>query len=459
MQLAKQKEIIRDTLIAIQNDGKTATPDVYREYYNKVAKRAGAHVNEIGKREQEYIFLIKVMATTISKLHNKEIRELAKYTKGSIEKLAEEGKIVTISNDFVGFNRTYSRTHLLRLGKFLDIDSDDFSTIVAQLEEFLKTSSSFNRAALAKVLRGVATTSLTKRNIAAGDITSEFLSRASTFFQEGVPKIDSVMQKRMDDDRESMKKILKEMLLKTKLKQAIQEPIDNIKKIEDKLEENIKKTELDKNNIESIYKEVKGVSKHLESKVEELSKEDVKIEDVLDSEDDAPELNIDASEDIKKEGSYKVEDEKEESFILNESQEATLNIYEEEFEKNSRDYETAFFVLTNSEEIKKEYSSVALDKIMQTIVQFASKMLGEEGVVQQTIESEVMVISLSESNINLKDIIHDIKEKLTTSKFVYRDSKLSLDLHYGYAIRSASANKEEMLKDIREQTINRNKTS
>lgn len=458
--MSNLKEVVRKTLIRLQNSGQMATPDAYREAFCIEAKSAGLSVEDcqwqarwsqkfdpktrtqiqshVIKTPDEFISLIAGMLTRLSSGEIKEVAQLQReILRSMLSVLSQTPDVAELARDMLSKletlndakSFTFYRDKWNELLKNRADQSDANAEFAKVLEPFLAPSISpfipaeilelksiikatpsaimevDNRSKLEQALSGRITADKresTRKRQELGEIIEVLVTKLSTITQTGDYYRGEINH---------IGKTLEGMILNPKsLEKAKGRLLDIIQQVD--------------SHIQGLTREVEDKRSEIETlsmRVEELSSELSKARE---------EASTDALTGV----------------CTRRSMEDALNRLESLYLRYESCYSVAFFDIDFFKKINDKYGHEAGDKVLASFGKLLKQSTRQEDVVSRYGGEEFVVLLPEMNHSEAWRFAERVRALIETSVFVYQDMRINVSVSGGIAERTECDDRKELLK-------------
>lgn len=270
-------------------------------------------------------------------------------------------------------------------------------------------------------------------------------------FEESIQKeIQSFIEKRFEVDRSIVAQKTADIArLITLMSRYLNDAIhtgktgkDQISKIHKNIQ-NLKNNESSKEDLKKLHTKLESAAKNIQSELDTVNKNFLSNQDeVMKLEKRVKELEKELHETKKENDSDFL------TKVLNRKGfDKEIDIYEENFVEQKRDYAVIFFDIDFFKKINDGYGHDCGDAVLKTFASIIKKLTSSEHRVARFGGEEFVVIfSYYEYNM-LKEYLQKIKRVITMNLFVYKKEKFHVTFSAGVQLRSNCSNSNQTLLD------------
>lgn len=457
------KDIIRKTLIRIQQEGKTATPSTYKKIFCQEARAAGIGINECQEIERgtqknilqdsrdlsiNYLELLRVVFEVIKKLKDEKALYLAKDSISKIDQLKDRSSINFLKEKWSFLDQNIEYEWLNRVDNFIKCDKSDLKNVINSLLHHIEQNvpKDFNKnivLLLSNLLKPSICEDIKNENCEIiKRVKSEPSIATSTEFLDS---LNTLVEKRVELDRkEANRQALEIGEIADILSLKILRVIDMNKKhhVDIKtIKSDIGELSEDNFSIDDIKDRLLRISLSLDSEIENLNR------DLLERKSEINRLRREV--DTLKSDLVSAKKEASEDFLTKLS---TKRVLEGELERveglylrHYSNYSVAFFDIDHFKVVNDKYGHEAGDKILQAFGVLIKKHARVEDIIGR-FGGEEFVALLPETNISgAKIFAEHIRALVQNSKFVYKDLRIEVTISAGVSERKEALSMDALM--------------
>ncbi len=494
------KEIIKNTLIRIQKEGRIATPLVYKSIFCQEAKSGNLNLEECYEFENiiknldkdiqslikanpkvksidslitflaskiesshqfdhdelmaSYLLLIKELLITLKNLKDEDVTFLAKDTIPKVNSLKDKNSVIFLKDKWSVQNQKIDYNWLNKVDRYIKPNKNSIKSVIEELlaymdknipKEFSKNISSI----FSTLLKPSISQDIKKDNEELLEILKKETAIISS--RDFKKRVESVVNKRVELDRKEADRKAVEIgeiadILSLKILRVIEQNSSRHKDIK-AIQNELGNIDADKINADELKGRLLKISSALDSEVEDLnidlSKKQKEIEklkiEINSLKSDLVEAKKEASED----------------FLTKTVTKRALDTEMERIEglylRHKSAYSVVFFDIDHFKGVNDKYGHDAGDKILSVFGNIMTHHARVEDIIGRYGGEEFLAILPETDSKGAVVFAEHIRLLVEKSKFVYQDLQLNITISCGVANRDEVLSKEDLVKKADER--------